>query len=72
MATLSRLWTPAGSSGHANSIEDSIKKKKIMAYLSLDCYWFTSFKNFAKNKKKIRDGDEVQFFCLLFCVGSFS
>ena len=43
-----------------------------MAYLSLDCYWFTSFKNFAKNKKKIRDGYEVQFFCLLFCVGSFS
>jgi hypothetical protein len=26
MATLSRLWTPAGSSGHANSIEDSIIK----------------------------------------------
>jgi hypothetical protein len=26
METLSRLWTPVGSSGHANSIEDFIIK----------------------------------------------
>jgi hypothetical protein len=32
-------------------IKKKKKKKKIMAYLSLVCYWFTSFKNFAKNKK---------------------
>jgi hypothetical protein len=36
MATLSRLWTPAGSSGHANSIEDFIIKNHDLPIFKTD------------------------------------
>jgi hypothetical protein len=52
MATLSRLWTPAGSSGHANSIEESIiKKKSWLTYLKT-IISLHLLKNFAKKTKK--------------------
>ena len=43
MTTLSRLWTPAGSSGSINSIGDFIFN--IATRLSWDCYQFSSFKH---------------------------
>jgi hypothetical protein len=44
MATLSRLWMPTGSSGHANSIEDFIVKNHdlLILRLLLVCIYKTS------------------------------
>jgi hypothetical protein len=42
MASLSRLWTPAGSSGSVNSIEDF--NFNIVTLFCQDCHQFSSFK----------------------------
>jgi hypothetical protein len=42
MASLSRLWTPAGSSDSVNSIEDF--NFNIVTLFCQDCHQFSSFK----------------------------